>query len=433
MRIAIYGLGYVGMTSALMICERGHQVEGLELVKEKRDLLSRGELHLYENGLKDLLKKHQNNENFVLTEKSNYSQKQIILLTVGTPSTVKGDIDLGQVKAVLKEIIQNLNRNEKVEEVLIILRSTVPVGASEKIILPLLDSELRKDLNWDYAFYPEFLREGSAISDFEKTEQAVIASFRENTLAEWNSFFATLPGFQTPLKCSFKTAEMMKLAFNSYNALRVSFSNELYSIAGAHGVDSNELQKVQREILRSQENNYLSPGFSFGGHCLSKDLSCLIQLGREKNIDSQLLRSINESNEEHYIRYLDLIEGLNPKTILLTGITFKPGTDDSRNSYPLRLLKDLLETPLYKDQRKIYLLEDDLALEKANLNGLNIQRVQEEEIEHLEIDTLILGPRLLEEQVLAGLLSKGIKTVDLKFHEYCNRELLHPFKESNGN
>lgn len=431
MDIAIFGLGYVGLTSALMFCEKGHQVLGLELVSQKKDILSRGELHLYEDGLKELLEKHWGAKRFSIAENLPDKKKFVAVLTVGTPSNKSGVIDLSQVDGVLSSLSESLNKNEGCE-VLIILRSTIPVGSCEEKFIPFLEKNISKKVSWDFAFYPEFLREGSALSDFESTESALISISRPDVLERWKDFFSPIPGFTTPLISSFKVAEMTKLAFNSFNALRISYSNELYSIAGAHGVDLDELKKVQKSYLKSQKADYLQPGFSFGGHCLSKDLGGLIQLGREKKIESQLLKSIHESNEDHYLRYLDFIESYRPKNILISGITFKPDTDDSRGSFSLRLIRDLLETPQYKDQRKVYIWEGDLAFEKAlpQLKGLNIERVNLESINELALDSLILGPRKLEGKLKDDLFNKCANLFDLMYHSYKDEGVLNPFKDT---
>lgn len=413
-----------------MFCEKGHRVTGLEIVSSKRELLAKGELHLYERGLKELLGKHLKERNFILSDRPNLKNRSVCVIAVGTPTNKLGVTDLSQVENVLGSLKEDLASLEVKSEVLVVLRSTVPIGTCESLLLPFLRHELPDSLDLDFVFYPEFLREGSALDDFNSTESALIACSSPNVLEKWSDFFSVLPGFKTPMEASFKSAEVAKLSFNSFNALRVTYTNELNSIAGAHGVDLEEFNSIQSLLLKNQKSNYLKPGFSYGGHCLKKDLSALIQLGREKKLESSLLKTIHESNEDHYLRYLDFIERLNPKNILISGVTFKPDTDDSRGSFSLRLARDLLETPLYKDQRKIFVLEDDLAFEKAlpALKGLNIERYSIEAPK--DFDTLILGPKLLEGKVRDELFAKAKNVVDLKYHSYPPLLVSDPFKDS---
>ncbi|MCR9203171.1 MAG: hypothetical protein NXH75_01230, partial [Halobacteriovoraceae bacterium] len=159
MDIAVFGLGYVGLTSALIFCEKGHQVVGLELVSHKKDVLSRGELHLYESGLKELLDNHLGSQRFSVAESLPESKRFVAVLTVGTPSNKSGVIDLSQVEGVLGSLTESLNKKQDCE-VLIILRSTIPVGSCEEKFIPFLEKRISKSVSWDFAFYPEFLREG---------------------------------------------------------------------------------------------------------------------------------------------------------------------------------------------------------------------------------------------------------------------------------
>lgn len=436
MEICVYGLGYVGLTSSLLLCERGHQVQGIEVVKSKRQVLSEGNLYLDEKGLRNLFQKHFNSGFFSVKETPELKEEYqaCFLIAVGTPSLRSGEIDLTQVKKATLEIIERINKSP-LKEVLILLRSTVSIGCNEELVLPMLREKINEDIDWSYGFYPEFLREGCAIGDFESTRSSVIALEKEDILEKFSGFFATLPGFENPKIVTFKTAEAVKLAHNSFNALRISFANELHSICGQLGVDSNELLETHSRLLDQQETRYLKPGFSYGGNCLSKDLSCLINQGSKRAIDVPLLKSISLSNETHFQRFLAIIEKSQPKIILLTGLTFKPETDDSRGSYLIKLIEELLNTPQYKDSRKVYVLEKELAYEKASFSHKekNVLRVEEEEIDSLDFDTALLGPISSSPELLETILSKTSKVFNLGFHNYENENIYSPFKVSDEN
>ncbi len=344
MNIAIIGLGYVGVVTGTCLSSLGHKIYGCDISKKKVKLLSTGSMPFMEPGCGELLNNSLSDNLLDFTTDINLSlsKAEIAIVCVGTPSNDDGSVNLTHIKNVAFQIAEYLRNNDKY--IGICVRSTVPVGTISKTIIPLLEKRSGKILGKDYgiAFCPEFLREGNAVEDFFYPPLTVVASTDKKIETEMENLWRTLPGEFSLLKVSFEEAEMYKYTSNAFHALKISFANEIGLLSKSFGADGNKIM----EILVSDKTlnispKYLKPGFAFGGSCLPKDIRALIAMSDDCNTKLPLIKSILPSNDSiinaTFLKILD--EGGN--SFGFSGVTFKDGTDDLRESSILKLVYKL--------------------------------------------------------------------------------------------
>jgi nucleotide sugar dehydrogenase len=257
-------------------------------------------------------------------------------------------------------------------------------------------------------YMPEFLREGKALADFLNPNQLLVAGDKESFAKVADIF----PGSGELKFASFKSLEMIKYLNNSFHALKVSFANELGTLATSMGVDHNELFDLflsDRKLNISEE--YLRPGFSFGGTCLNKELSALEELGKVNATDLPLLKSIKVSNNVHRDRFLKEIIEKNAKRILFCGVTFKPGTDDLRESPIMDIIHSLRSLPSYKQAPQILIWDHPKVL--ANLTELSHFDGDFNELE--PSDLVVFGPYAVSDENRKILTSHNVQTLELGF------------------
>jgi len=352
MKIAVYGLGNVGLVAALGFCEQGHEVIGVEINEDKVTQLIENKIYIKEKGLNDLLSKYKDRIKFK-TKLETLSGVDTVVVCVGTPTQLDGKVYLGQINDTVGEIVNLIDENKKID---FILRSTIPPGTIEKLVKPVIGT----NKNITLYYHPEFLREGSAVEDFLFPELHVVGIEPGISTDSRNKTFLNTENIKF---VGFKTAEMIKYLNNSFHALKVSYINEIASIASSYDVNVEELVDcfLSDKKLNISEK-YFKPGFSFGGPCLTKDVSALSYLAKDKQIDAPIISSILESNNKHLFRVLGIIEKLNPKSILFCGISFKEGTNDLRSSPMIDLINLLQKRPSYISKKEIYVRDNDLAL-----------------------------------------------------------------------
>ena len=342
-KITIIGTGYVGLVSGAGLAEFGHNVSCVDIDQEKIKNLNNGQIPIHEPGL-DIIVKNNTREGrltFSSNIEKNIQEAKIIFIAVGTPQDEKGIADLTAVKSVVTLIADNLN-NYKI----ICTKSTVPVGTG-KWIESEIKSRASND-NFDYVSNPEFLREGAAVNDFLYPDRIVIGSLSEKAYSEMREIYRPLYINKTPIiETSVETAEMIKYASNSFLALKISYINEIANLCEAVGADIHQVARAMGQDGRIS-SKFLHPGPGFGGSCFPKDLAALYSLGKEKNIDLNTVSATIKTNKSQKKRITDkLLHLLNNKVknkkIAILGLSFKPNTDDIRESASLNIVSNLID------------------------------------------------------------------------------------------
>ena len=342
-KITIIGTGYVGLVSGAGLAEFGHRVSCIDIDQEKIKNLNNGQIPIHEPGLDILVKNNVKKGRLTFSSniEKNIQEVKIIFIAVGTPQDEEGIADLSAVKSVVKLIAANLNSYK-----IICTKSTVPVGTG-KWIESEIKSRASSD-NFDYVSNPEFLREGAAVSDFLSPDRVVLGSLSEKAFSEMREIYRPLYINETPImETSVETAEMIKYASNSFLALKISYINEIANLCEAVGADIHKVAKAMGQDGRIS-SKFLHPGPGFGGSCFPKDLDALYSLGKEKNIDLNTISATIKTNKSQKKRIKDkllhlLDNKVKNKKIAILGLSFKPNTDDIRESASLYIVSNLIE------------------------------------------------------------------------------------------
>ncbi|HEV2245541.1 MAG TPA: nucleotide sugar dehydrogenase [Terriglobia bacterium] len=343
MKIAILGLGYVGSVTGACLAQMGHMVTGVDVSATKVRLLNSGQSPVLEQGLDGMVRNMVAEGRFraTLDPAEALDGADLSLVAVGTPSRRDGSANLDHVASALGGIGRSLRTARKFHVVGI--RSTVPPGTTESLVVPTLQriSRKRPGLDFGVCFHPEFLREGSSIHDFFNPPRTVLGTSDSRTarrlIRMWRPVKA--PVFVT----SFKAAEILKYADNSFHALKVSFANEIGSLCRRFDISSEEVMEMfVQDTKLNVSPLYLKPGFAFGGPCLPKDVRALGRLARESGLNLPLIQNILPSNARHLDRAVDLVLSLKRQRIGVLGLVFKSDTDDLRESPACELVKRLI-------------------------------------------------------------------------------------------
>lgn len=341
--IAVFGLGYVGAVSAACFAKLGHSVIGVDMQQSKVGLINEGMPPIIEEGLAELIsdmaragRLRATSEPADAIDKSSAS-----FVCVGTPSRENGSLDLTSLSRVCEQIGANLRSSDKFHTV--IVRSTILPGTMRDLVLPTLERASGKRVVADFglAHNPEFLREGSAVQDFDKPPKTVIGAFDETSTEIVARFYRHL---DAPLICTHvETAEMIKYVDNSWHALKVAFANEIGNICKALRIDSYAVMDIFcRDTKLNLSPCYLKPGFAFGGSCLPKDLRALTYKAHRADLSLPVLESVLPSNRMQIERAVRLITTQRRRRIGVLGFSFKAGTDDMRESPMVELIEALV-------------------------------------------------------------------------------------------
>ena len=343
MKIAVFGLGYVGSVTAACLARLGHRVCGVDISPAKVRMINEGRSPVLEKGMERLVSRAVRSGNLraTLPAEEAVAASELSLVCVGTPSRRDGGADLDHLLRAVDEIGRALRSVKRFHTVAI--RSTVPPGTMRSVIIPRLERRARRQAGRDFGvcFHPEFLREGSSVHDFFHPTRTVVGALElrsaRRLIELWRPIKAPL--FLTSLN----VAELVKYADNAFHALKVAFANEIGAISKSLGTDSHE---VMRLFVADTKLNisplYLQPGFAFGGPCLPKDLRAICAAARRAGVEVPLLSSVLASNARHLQRATDLVLATGKKRIGVLGLVFKSGTDDLRESPACALVKNLL-------------------------------------------------------------------------------------------
>ena len=293
---------------------------------------------------------------------------EISFVCVGTPSLRSGKLDLGYVERVVHEIGAALKQKNSYH--VIVLRSTVLPGTTESLVIPTVEKASGRRAGADFAvcYNPEFMREGSAVADFLQPPYTVLGAQDAKHLAVVRQLYSTIssPVFET----SIPVAEMVKYVCNAFHAVKVGFANEVGTLCKSLGVDAEAVTKIYTSDTKLNISPaYLSPGFAFGGSCLPKDLRALGHRAKELDLALPLLESVLPSNAQHIDRAVDAVLQTNKKISFL-GLSFKPGTDDLRESPQVQMIKRLLG-----EGSQVRVWDRDVSL--GRLAGSNRQYIEE--------------------------------------------------------
>ncbi|WP_353271002.1 UDP-glucose dehydrogenase family protein [Wolbachia endosymbiont (group A) of Hedychridium roseum] len=339
MHITIIGVGYVGLVSGTMLSEQGHKVDCIDINTEKIELLKSGKIPLYEPGLADYLENNIKSQRIRFFD--SYFQinpnTEVVFITVDTPSDSLGNANLKNVYNAVSEVSERVN-----QDCLIVIKSTVPPGTAENIYNYLSN----KGYNFDLGVNPEFLKQGSAVSDFLYPDRIIIGVKTKLARAKLEVIYRSFIDKNIPLIVTDTvTAEMIKYASNAFLATKVAFINEMAGLCELLGADIDLLANSMGMDHRIGKE-FLKAGPGFGGSCFPKDLSALIGLAEDHNVKLQILNSVKESNYNHITNIAKKVEyvlnGVQNKKIAIWGLTFKSGTDDVRNSPAIDIAKLLV-------------------------------------------------------------------------------------------
>jgi len=370
--VSVFGLGYVGTVTAACLAYKGNDVTGVDISPTKVEALSSGHSPVVEPRVDELIAEGHDRRRLRATTdaESAVLESTVSFLCVGTPSLRNGRLDLGHVEPVCLEIGKALRRADRFH--LVVLRSTVLPGTTESIVLPALEKASGKRAGKDFGVCvnPEFMREGTAVNDFLEPAMTVIGTADPAHSELLREVYSWTPGriFET----SFRTAEMLKYVSNAWHALKVSFANEVGTIAKELNVDAEALVNLfTADTKLNISPSYLKPGFAFGGSCLPKDVRALNYRAKEHDLRLPLLEAILPSNREHLERAIDQILEAGPKKIGLLGLSFKTATDDLRESPHVELVKRLLG-----EGRQVQVWDENVSLGRLiGSNRLYIEHV----------------------------------------------------------
>ena len=335
MKIGIIGLGYVGLITGVGFASLGNKVVGIDVDEKKIEKINKGESPIYEKDLESKLKEIK--ENFTATTKiEELKDCEIIFICVGTPSKEDGSIDLKYIKQAAEDISKILDSYK-----VIVVKSTVIPGTTESLI-KILGKKVGRDFG--LAMNPEFLKEGSALKDFFEPDRIVVGSYDEKTKEILEELYKD---FNCPkIFTNIKTAEMIKYASNAFLATKISFINEIGNICKKLGIDVYDVAEGMGYDKRIGRE-FLNAGIGFGGSCFPKDVKALIAKAKEIGYDPKLLQEVIEINEKQPFKKIEIVKkkvsNLKNKKIALLGLTFKPHTDDIRESRAIPIIQKLIE------------------------------------------------------------------------------------------
>ncbi len=343
MKVSIFGLGYVGTVSAGCLARDGHWVIGVDPSHTKVDLINSGQSPIIEAGIGEIIASSTKAGRLCATSDQAEAVRQTDLsfVCVGTPSLPNGNLDLTYIRRVCEQIGQALK--EKATPHTVVVRSTVLPGTMRNIVIPILEESSGKRAGFDFGVChnPEFLREGSAVEDFNSPPKTVIGELDH---CSGNVLAALYANLDAPLiRSNLEIAEMVKYVDNSWHALKIGYANEIGNLCKSFAIDAHEVMKIFCQDKKLNISSaYLLPGFAFGGSCLPKDLRALAYQGKMRDLALPIMNAILPSNEVQIAKGLQLILEKGCKRIGVLGFSFKAGTDDLRESPMLEVIERLI-------------------------------------------------------------------------------------------
>jgi UDPglucose 6-dehydrogenase len=343
MNICVVGTGYVGLVTGACFAEFGNPVICVDKAEEKITALKQGKIPIYEPGLEDLVERNvkAGRLKFSTDLEESVRDSLVAFIAVGTPQGNDGRADLSFVRDVARTIGENLNSYK-----VVVTKSTVPAGTG-KMVRQIIEEHRREEHAFSVASNPEFLREGSAIEDFMRPNRVVLGTEDETAAAILQDLYRPLYLIETPIVLTdVVTAEVIKYASNAFLATKISYINEMADLCEEVGANVQTVAKAMG-LDRRIGPKFLHAGPGYGGSCFPKDTRAILELAKDRGIDLRIVRSVIEVNESRPPRMAEKIlaamgGSVDGKTICLLGLTFKPNTDDLRESPAMAILEKLL-------------------------------------------------------------------------------------------
>lgn len=338
MKITIIGSGYVGLVTGTCLADLGNDVICVDIVEEKINNLKKGIIPIFEPGLDELIKRNVKEKRLTFTTdlKDSIRKSEIIFIAVGTPPKANGEADLSYIENVARAIGNEIDSYKVIVE-----KSTVPVETGEKVKKVIQLNNPHK-AEFDVVSNPEFLREGSAVSDFLNPDRIVIGTDSKRAAEMMARLYKPLNA--TMITTDIRSAEIIKHASNSFLATKISFINAIANICEKAGGDVEKVAEgmgYDKRIGRS----FLNAGIGYGGSCFPKDVSAFIKIAEKNGYDFRLLRDVESINKQQKLDFIKKIEEnmwiLNDKKIAILGLSFKPNTDDMREAPSIDIINAL--------------------------------------------------------------------------------------------
>lgn len=394
-KIAVIGVGYVGLVTSTCFAELGSKVIGVDIDKDKINRLNKGIIPIYEKGLTELVKKNYKSGSLSFTTDISKAVKEseIVFIAVGTPPMADGSVNLEYVKSAAESIGKAMNGYK-----VIINKSTVPIGTGNFVKRIISQNYKGK---FGIVSNPEFLREGTAVLDFMNPDRIVIGTSSKKARKIVNKLYSSQNS--VIVNTNIKTAELIKYASNAFLATEISFINSIANICEKIGANVNKVSKGMKLDNRISPKAFLSAGIGYGGSCFPKDVKGLIQIAHENNVRFSILDAVEDTNMAQKQSLLPKIqsllgENLHNKNITIWGLAFKPHTDDMREAPSLVVIKQLLDR-----DAKITVV-DPIAIKQAKLILKNTVTYEKDLIKSVaNADCLIIATEWPD-----------FKTVDLK-------------------
>ena len=344
MNIAVVGTGYVGLVTGACFAEFGNHVTCVDKDESKIEMLLKGQLPIYEPGLEQVVERNVAAGRLAFTTELDRSIREalVVFIAVGTPQGADGRADLSFVREVAGSVADNLNSFK-----VVVTKSTVPAGTGT-MVREIIEEHKAEDHPFSVASNPEFLREGSAIEDFMRPNRVVLGTEDEHATAILQDLYRPLYLIETPIVVTdVVTAEVIKYASNAFLATKISFINEMADLCEKVGADIHAVSKGMGLDKRIGPK-FLHPGPGYGGSCFPKDTRAILELARDRGVDLKIISSVIEVNEQRPLRMVDKVlsaaDGdVSGKVLALLGLTFKPNTDDLRESPAIEILNRLNE------------------------------------------------------------------------------------------
>jgi GDP-mannose 6-dehydrogenase len=343
LKVSVFGLGYVGTVSAGCLAQSGHEVIGVDPVATKVDLINQGQSPIIEAEINEIIASAVKSGRIRATQDATQAilDTELSFICVGTPSQVNGNLDLSFIRRICEQIGEALKR--KSDRHTVVIRSTILPGTMRNIVIPVLQEMSGKKAGTDFGVChnPEFLREGSAVKDFNFPPQTVVGEIDRKS---GDALAELYKGIDAPLvRTDLETAEMVKYVNNSWHALKIGYANEIGNLCKAFAIDAHQVMKIFcQDTKLNISSAYMTPGFAFGGSCLPKDLRAISYQAKMRDLQLPILTSILPSNEMQVAKGLQLIMQRGHKQIGILGFSFKAGTDDLRESPIIEVIERLI-------------------------------------------------------------------------------------------
>lgn len=347
MKITVIGTGYVGLVTGTCFAEMGNNVTCIDIDTSKIENLNKGIIPIYEPGLEAMVLHSvaKGNLHFSTRLADGLKQAEIVFIAVGTPMGEDGSADLQYVLSVAKQLGEEMNH-----PLIIVDKSTVPIGTADKVKASILDAQQKRGVNIPFSVVsnPEFLKEGAAVEDFMKPDRVVVGADNDEALEQMRLLYAPfLHNRDRFIGMDIRSAEMTKYAANAMLATKISFMNEIANICERVGADVNQVR-----IGIGSDNrigySFIYPGAGYGGSCFPKDVKALKHIADEYGYKAKLITSVEEVNDAQKLVIAQKVikrfgDDLTGKTFAVWGLAFKPGTDDMREAPAIYIIKELVK------------------------------------------------------------------------------------------